>query len=207
MTSAASTPPTTPTRSRRASRLAWPAFGIAVLVILLDQASKWWAVAELSDGAVIPVIGDLIRFVLVYNPGAAFSIGANFTWIFAVLAAAAVVWITRLTWRVESRGWMIALGLLLGGATTHLGDRLFREPGFARGHVVDFIGYGNLFIGNVADIAIFAGAIMLAVLTLMGVHLRPVPDADDAVEPDASGGGLPAEPDASGDTPPREPRP
>ncbi|MCU1444554.1 signal peptidase II [Cryobacterium sp.] len=175
MTPAAQTPPLTPTRSRRASRLAWPAFAIALVVILVDQASKWWAVAELDNGKVIPVIGDLIRFVLVYNPGAAFSIGANFTWIFAVLAAAAVVWITVLTWRVESRGWMIALGLLLGGATTHLGDRLFREPGFARGHVVDFIGYGNLFIGNVADIAIFTGAVMLAVLTVMGVHLRPVP--------------------------------
>ena len=177
MTSAAQTPPPTPTptRSRRASRLAWPAFAIAAVVILVDQASKWWAVAELGNGEVIPVIGDLIRFVLVYNPGAAFSIGADFTWIFGVLAAAAVVWITMLTWRVENRGWMVALGLLLGGATTHLGDRLFRDPGFARGHVVDFIGYGNLFIGNVADIAIFTGAIMLAVLTVMGVHLRPVP--------------------------------
>ena len=183
MTSATPTPPSTspptPTRSFRASRLAWPAFAIAVAVILLDQGSKWWAVSALGGGQTIPVIGDLIRFVLVYNPGAAFSIGADFTWVFAVLAAGAVVWITMLTWRVESRGWMIALGLLLGGATTHLGDRLFREPGFARGHVVDFIGYGNLFIGNVADIAIFAGAIMLAILTVMGVHLRQ-PDAESA---------------------------
>jgi len=183
VTSATPTPPSTspptPTRSFRASRLAWPAFAIAVAVILLDQGSKWWAVSALGDGQTIPVIGDLIRFVLVYNPGAAFSIGADFTWVFAVLAAGAVVWITMLTWRVESRGWMIALGLLLGGATTHLGDRLFREPGFARGHVVDFIGYGNLFIGNVADIAIFAGAIMLAILTVMGVHLRQ-PDAEPA---------------------------
>jgi signal peptidase II len=178
VTSAAQTPPSTPARSFQASRLAWLTFAIAVVVTLLDQASKWWAEAELSDGRVIPVIGDLIRFVLVYNPGAAFSIGANFTWIFAVLAAVAVVFIVRLAWRVESTGWMIALGLLLGGATTHLGDRLFREPGFARGHVVDFIGYGNLFIGNVADIAIFAGAIMLAVLTVMGVHLRPAPAAE-----------------------------
>lgn len=194
MTSAAQTPPPTSTRSRRASRLAWPTFAIAVLVILLDQGSKWWAEAALSDGQVMPVIGDLIRFVLVYNPGAAFSIGSGFTWVFAVVAAVAVVFIARLAWQVESTGWMIALGLLLGGATTHLGDRLFREPGFARGHVVDFIGYGDLFIGNVADIAIFAGAIMLAVLTLMGVHLRPVADADDAA----------AEPDASGDTPPRD---
>jgi signal peptidase II len=81
---------------------------------------------------------------------------------------------------------MVALGLLLGGATTHLGDRLFREPGFDRGHVVDFIGYGNLFIGNVADIAIFAGAIMLAILTVMGVHLRrPDPAAAPDSPPDA----------------------
>jgi signal peptidase II len=183
VTSASPTPPPARTRFRRASRLAWPAFAIALVVILADQASKWWAEAALGDGQVIPVIGDLIRFVLVYNPGAAFSIGADFTWVFAVLTAGAVVWITMLTWRVESRGWMIALGLLLGGATTHLGDRLFRDPGFARGHVVDFIGYGNLFIGNVADIAIFAGAIMLAVLTLMGVHVRPATD-DAAAAPD-----------------------
>ncbi|QYF75525.1 signal peptidase II [Cryobacterium sp. PAMC25264] len=153
--------------------MAWPAFGIALLVIILDQASKWWAEAALGDGQTIPVIGDLIRFVLVYNPGAAFSIGSDFTWVFALLAAAAVVFIARLTWQVQSRGWMVALGLLLGGATTHLGDRLFREPGFARGHVVDFIGYGNLFIGNVADIAIFAGAVMLLVLTVTGVRIRP----------------------------------
>ncbi|WP_241992343.1 signal peptidase II [Cryobacterium lactosi] len=182
MTSAIPTPSPTPTRSFRASRLAWPAFAIALVVILIDQASKWWAEAALGDGQTIPVIGDVIRFVLVYNPGAAFSIGSDFTWVFAVVAAAAVVWITMLTWRVESRGWMVALGLLLGGATTHLGDRLFRDPGFARGHVVDFIGYGNLFIGNVADIAIFAGAIMLAILTVMGVHLRR-PEAGPSAEP------------------------
>ena len=179
MTSASQTPLPATTRSPRASRLAWPAFAIALVVILLDQASKWWAEAELGDGQVIPVIGDVIRFVLVYNPGAAFSIGSDFTWVFAVLAAGAVVWITMLTLRVESRGWMVALGLLLGGAVTHLGDRLFRAPGFARGHVVDFIGYGNLFIGNVADIAIFAGAVMLAILTVMGVHLR-TPEAGAA---------------------------
>ena len=179
VTSAAPIPPSTPTRSFRASRLAWPTFVIAVVVILLDQGSKWWAESALGDGQTIPVIGDLIRFVLVYNPGAAFSIGSDFTWVFAVLAAGAVVWITMLTLRVESRGWMVALGLLLGGAVTHLGDRLFREPGFARGHVVDFIGYGNLFIGNVADIAIFAGAVMLAILTVMGVHLR-TPEAGAA---------------------------
>jgi len=195
VTSAPDAPLPAPTSRFSPSRLAWAAFAIAVFVILADQASKWWAEANLSDGQVIPVIGDVIRFVLVYNPGAAFSIGSDFTWVFAVLAAAAVVWIITLTWRVESRGWMIALGLLLGGATTHLGDRLFRDPGFARGHVVDFIGYGNLFVGNVADIAIFAGAIMLAILTVMGVHLRR-PAAVPADPADSTGAAGPADPAA-----------
>jgi signal peptidase II len=150
---------------------------IAVVVILLDQASKWWAETALANGEVVPFIGDLIRFVLVYNPGAAFSIGTEFTWIFAILTAAAVVLIAWYARRVTSVGWMIALGLLLGGAATHLGDRLFRDPGFGRGHVVDFIAYADFFIGNVADIAIFAGALMLVVLTLLG---RPVAGAREA---------------------------
>lgn len=148
----------------------WTVVAIAVLVIVADQATKWWAVRELGDGRSIRVIGDLIRFVLVYNPGAAFSIGAGFTWVFAVGAAGAAVLIVWFAWRVASPGWAIALGLVLGGAVTHLGDRLFRAPGFAHGHVVDFIAYGDWFIGNVADIAIVSGAALVLVLTLLGVH-------------------------------------
>jgi signal peptidase II len=173
MTTADETEQRADSSSRIAPRLAWYTLAIAVAVVVLDQGSKWWAEVALSDGQTIPVIGDFIRFILVYNPGAAFSIGTEFTWVFAILAAVAVVLIAWTSWRVTSRGWMVALGLLLGGAATHLGDRLFREPGFGRGHVVDFIGYGNWFIGNVADIAIFAGAVMLLVLTLLGIRMRP----------------------------------
>ena len=153
----------------RRPRLFWWVLGLAVLVVLIDQGTKWWAVTTLGDGRVVPVIGDLIRFVLVYNPGAAFSIGTEFTWVLAILAAAGAVVAAVFAWRVRSVGWAVALGLLLGGALTHLGDRLFRDPGFGRGHVVDFIGYGSLFIGNVADIAIVAGAVMILILTLAGI--------------------------------------
>lgn len=69
-------------------------------------------------------------------------------------------------------GWALGLGLLLGEAVSHLGDRLFREPGFARGHVVDCIDYGP-FVGNVADIAIVCGALVL--LCLRGVPLAKAP--------------------------------
>lgn len=157
---------------RTGPRLVWFTLVIAIGVILIDQGSKWWAETALSDGQRIPVIGDLLHFVLVYNPGAAFSVGTGYTWVFAILAGAAVAFIGWLAWRVTSRGWMVALGLLLGGAATHLGDRLFREPGFGQGHVVDFIGYASFFVGNVADIAIVAGAVLLVVLTLMGIHMR-----------------------------------
>lgn len=159
----------------RPLRFFWITVVIAIVVIAVDQLTKLWAETALADGKVIPVIGDLIRFSLIYNPGAAFSIGTGSTWIFTIIAAVAVGVLGWLAWRVRSRGWMIALGLLLGGAATHLGDRLFRSPGFGRGHVVDFIAYANFFIGNVADIAIFAGVVMLLVLTLRGVRMGGKP--------------------------------
>ena len=162
----------------RRPRLFWWVLGIAALVVLVDQGTKWWAVTTLDDGRVVPVISDLIRFVLVYNPGAAFSIGTEFTWVLAILAAVGAVVAAVFAWRVRSVGWAVALGLLLGGALTHLGDRLFRDPGFGRGHVVDFIGYGSLFIGNVADIAIVAGAVMILILTLAGITPGGRPPAE-----------------------------
>lgn len=147
------------------------AVAAAVVILAVDQLTKFWAESTLTDRAPIPVIGDFIRFRLLYNPGAAFSIGENMTWIFAVLAAAAVVVIAVLVSRVRSGAWAVTLGLLLGGATTHLIDRLFRAPGFARGHVVDFIDYNNWFVGNVADIALFCGAVLAIILTLRGIGM------------------------------------
>jgi signal peptidase II len=65
----------------------------------------------------------------------------------------------------------VALGLLLGGAVGNLIDRLVRDPGVARGHVVDFIAYGDWFVGNVADIAIVAAAILMGLLAMRGIGL------------------------------------
>ncbi len=145
---------------------------IAAVVLAADQLTKYWAESALSDGQTITVLGDLLQLRLVYNPGAAFSIGSAYTWIFAVFAAAAVVAVTVVAQRVTSRGWAVALGLVLGGAATHLLDRLFREPGFARGHVVDFIDYAGFFVGNVADIALVVGVGIVMLLNVRGIPLR-----------------------------------
>lgn len=140
------------------------ALGIAAAVLVLDQGTKFWAERTLAGRDPIPVLGEFLRLRLLYNPGAAFSIGAGVTWIFTIVAAVAVGWLLWLVARPQPKGWLTGLALLLGGATTHLGDRLFRAPGFARGHVVDFIDYNGWFVGNVADIALFCGAVSLVLL-------------------------------------------
>ncbi|MGW3887801.1 signal peptidase II [Micromonospora chokoriensis] len=156
---------------------------IAAVVLASDQATKYWAESALSDGQTISIAGDLLSLRLVYNPGAAFSIGSAYTWIFAVFAAAAVVAVTVVARRVTSRPWAVALGLVLGGATTHLLDRLFREPGFARGHVVDFIDYAGFFVGNVADIALVVGVGIVMLLNLRGIPLRETAPSSEQVSP------------------------
>ena len=93
------------------------------------------------------------------NSGAAFSLGTGFTIILTAVALAVVVVIARAASRLTSRGWAVALGLVLGGALGNLGDRLFRAPGVGRGHVVDWISLFGPFdkywpIFNLADSAI-----------------------------------------------------
>jgi signal peptidase II len=139
---------------------------VAVFVVALDQATKFWAESALAGRPAMRVIGDFLQFRLLYNPGAAFSIGEGATWIFTIITAVAVVVLARYAVKPAPRAQVIALTLLLGGATTHLIDRLFRAPGFARGHVVDFIDYNGWFVGNVADIALTFGAVLLVVSSL-----------------------------------------
>ncbi|HET6673180.1 MAG TPA: signal peptidase II [Agromyces sp.] len=160
-------------RQRWSAAAPWIAVAIALAVIAADQLSKLWAEQTLAQGERTQLLGDLLGLQLAYNAGAAFSLGTGATWIFTILAGIGTIIAMWFAWRVRSRAWAICIGLLLGGATTHFLDRLLRAPAFGQGHVVDFIAYFNWFIGNIADIAIFAGAVMLLVLTALGLELRP----------------------------------
>jgi signal peptidase II len=142
----------------------------AATVLIIDQGTKFWAVSALTERPPIPVVGELLQLQLIYNPGAAFSIGRGSTWIFAVIAAVAVVALVRLALLVRTGAGAVGLGLVLGGATTHLLDRLFRAPGFGVGHVVDFINYNGWFIGNVADIALAVGVAILILVSFTGAE-------------------------------------
>jgi len=173
---------------RRRSRALVLILVIAVVVVLADQLTKLWATASLQVGVYHSLIGNLLGIQLIYNSGAAFSFLVDQTWVFTIIAALAVVALLYFSRRVGARSWAVAFGLLLGGAVTHLGDRLFRAPSFGQGHVVDFIAYANWFIGNVADIAIFCGAVLALILAVVGVPLRGGPRhtrGDDSARIDA----------------------
>lgn len=144
---------------------------IAAVWIVIDQITKIWAVSALTGREPIPVVGEILQFRLVFNPGAAFSLGTGNTWVFTILAS---VVITVLLWnarKIAHRGWAVALALLIGGAAGNLIDRLLREPGFGRGHVVDFFALPNFPVFNVADIGISCAAAFIAVLALRGESL------------------------------------
>lgn len=160
------------------------AFGVGVLGWALDQATKVLAVRELTDRAPVHVVGDLLRLTLLRNPGAAFSAGESLTPVIAVVALVATAVICRYAFRVRHRGWAVATGLLLAGVVGNLTDRLLREPGPLRGHVVDFLQLPHWPVFNVADICINLAAACFVVLLLTGVH----PDGTSSRAPHGAGG-------------------
>ena len=105
------------------------------------------------------------------NPGAAFSFATGATWVFTVVAVVVIAAILRTAGRVHVRPWALALGLVMGGATGNLIDRLFRSPGVGRGAVVDFLDFRVWPVFNLADSAIVCGGLLAVLLSLRGVDL------------------------------------
>ncbi|MGL5931105.1 MAG: signal peptidase II [Dermatophilaceae bacterium] len=173
-----SSPAPVPTGGRR--RLFVILGGAAASALVVDQLTKIWALAVLTPGEPIDVIGSVIRLNLVRNPGAAFSIGDRATWVLTVISLVIVVWVAVVARQVGTRSWAIGLGLLLGGAVGNLVDRVFRAPGPGRGHVVDFIDYSGWFVGNVADIAIVGAAGLVAVLSWRGIPVSGTARVDES---------------------------
>ncbi|MBO0841669.1 MAG: signal peptidase II [Nocardioides sp.] len=169
--------------SRRGGR-PWLVFGAVSLGLLaIDQATKAWAVASLVPEEPRELVGSMVQLTLIRNPGAAFSTGTGHTWIFTTLsiaASVAVVWVMR---RTRGTAWSVAFGVLLAGIVGNLIDRLVRPPGFYRGHVVDFVQLPHWPIFNVADMCINVAAVLIVVLSFLGVRLdgsRSSGDTEDA---------------------------
>lgn len=150
-------------RSRRGLVLS-----VALGWLLLDVLTKVAVVARLTPGRPVDVVGGVVRLDLLRNPGSAFSLATGYTAVLSLVAVAVVVVVVRISGRLRSRIWALAFGLLLGGALGNLSDRVFRAPGFLRGHVVDFVAVGPWPVFNVADSGISVAAALIVVLSLLG---------------------------------------
>jgi signal peptidase II len=149
--------------------------GLALAVLALDLVTKLLVVATIERGADIRLLGGALYLTHTRNTGAAFSFAEGFTVVFTLIAIAVAVVIVRTARRLFSTGWAVALGLVLGGAVGNLVDRVFREPGFLRGGVVDFISVfapdGEVYpVFNIADSAIVCGGVLGVVLALRGIE-------------------------------------
>ncbi len=133
---------------------------VAVGVVVLDQATKHWAVSDLGPDRVIDVVWTL-RFNLAFNSGMAFSRGEGLGPVIGVVATVVIVWLLISLRSGSGRLSAVGMGLVIGGAAGNLIDRLFRGDGWLRGSVVDFIDFQWFPIFNVADIAINVGAALL----------------------------------------------
>ena len=145
----------------------WP---LVSLLVLADCTTKQVA-AERLEPEHVPheVLGDVVRFTLAYNQGASFSVslGEHTRWILALLAFCILGVLLMQYRRAEShdRTLALALALIVAGASGNLLDRLRSSRG-----VVDFIDIGigdwRFWTFNLADVAVFCGAVLLAHLLI-----------------------------------------
>ena len=142
-----------------------PWYALALLLVVLDQLSKYWVSASFDYGEARQVTG-FFNLVLTHNKGAAFSFLASAAgWqrgFFIVIALIAIVVITVLLARhAGDKLFCLALALILGGAIGNVLDRI------VLGHVVDFLDFHlagwHWPAFNLADSAITVGAVLLVV--------------------------------------------
>ena len=186
-----------PARRRRVGLL----LVIAVVVLATDIITKSVVVATLTGRPNIRLLGGLLQLTETRNPGAAFSIGGpSTTVLFSAIAVGVVVFILRASRQIRSVAWAITLGLLLGGATGNLVDRILRYPGPFRGYVVDWVQLPHWPVFNVADSSIVCGGILAVFLAIRNVRV-------DGTRPAAPGGHADSgAKDGAGEPPPDDPQ-
>ncbi len=144
-------------------------FGIAGIIIALDQWTKWLVRENIDFGGMwlpdqLSWLSPYARIVNWHNSGAAFGMFQNGNLVFTILAIIVTFAIIYYYPQVESDDWTLklAMGLQLAGASGNLIDRLIR------GKVTDFISVGTFPVFNVADSSITIGVVVL----LLGVWYK-----------------------------------
>ena len=147
--------------------------GLSSLVIIIDQATKYWIQSRMAYGESAPVIREVFHITYILNPGAAFGILENKTWFFIAVALILLVGVAYLYPLLPANQPIVKLGagLLVGGAIGNLIDRV------RIGYVIDFFDFRIWPIFNVADICIVCGVACLAYYLLM------IPDETEPATP------------------------
>lgn len=167
-----------PVAAGAAGRPHWVLFVIlAVAVLAIDQVAKAWVADSYQLGVPVPLIGDTLRITVSHNQGALFGLLQGTAPIFGLVSLAIVGVIVWYQSRAgQSLLISIALGLLLGGATGNLIDRL------RQGYVVDFVDAGlgavRWFTFNLSDVAIDGAILLLVLAALLPVRAERPAQAD-----------------------------
>ena len=172
--------------------------------MVADFVTKEIALAYFSPRDPIVLLGGLLKLTLVFNPGAAFSIGTGMTWVFSLIMVAVIGTILWTAPRLRSAGWAVSLGLILSGAIGNFidrvwrpdtreipaalvdpdapgtwVDRLFHPPSPLHGHVVDWIQVPYWPVFNIADSAIVCGGVLAVLLAFRGINIDGTRETDD----------------------------
>lgn len=142
---------------------------VAWLIWILDLATKAWAVSQLSNREPVKIFGSFFQLTVVRNSGAAFSFASNSTLFLTLFSIIVLLGVIYFAPKLTSKGWSVVLGLVMGGVLGNLMDRIFREPSFLRGHVIDWMQLPNWPIFNIADTAIVVAAGLAMILTARNI--------------------------------------
>ncbi len=149
---------------------------VAAVSIVVDQATKSWALEVLAGREPIHVLGSL-QLALSFNSGVAFSLGQGSGLTIVPIAVVVVLVVVFVARHLPGRLAAAAVGLVVGGAASNVADRVVRDHD---GAVVDFLDLQWWPVFNVADACIVVGGILLALCSLR----RPAPNAQDSADPE-----------------------
>lgn len=148
-----------------------PLLGVTLPLFILDQLTKWWALASIAPHQSIPVIPGFFNLVRVYNTGAAFGMGKDNNWFFLLISAVALVVLLALWMRgsFQEGKTRLAVVLLLSGVAGNLTDRIIH------GHVVDFLDFILPWFGHWPAFNVADSCICIAAALLIWQALIPTP--------------------------------
>lgn len=188
------------TPSRRTALLV--AAALAVFAWAADQLTKIWVESTMTLGEQTEVLPPVLYWRYHLNPGAAFSMGTDYTWVFTLIMIGVLGYVAFKSRELGGSWlWTLGLGGLVGGVAGNLTDRIFRAPSlteegfnsFGQGHVVDFIAVPNFAIFNIADSFIVCSIIAICAMMIFGLNLDGTrehgTEKSSAASPDAEKSG------------------